>query len=118
MPPETIRPFLFRHPVSAATHLVWCLWALYATALLWRLAAGPRQKAGVLVFGGSMVVLYAASAAYHAAPADHPRLLDVLLRLDYSAIYLLIAGTATPLFLALPGRRGPALLVVVWGLAG
>jgi hemolysin III len=118
MPPDPIRPLVFRHPVSAATHLFWCGWALYATAVLWRLAVTPRQRVGVAVFGGSMVLLYAASGAYHAVPATRPALVQVLLRLDFSAIYVLIAGTATPLFLALPGRRAPAaLLATVWGLA-
>jgi hemolysin III len=114
-----IHPFLLRHPVSAATHLLWCLWALYATALLWRLAGRDRlRRWSVACFGLSMVLLYAASGAYHAVPAAWPTALHLLRLLDYSAIYVLIAGTYTPMFaVLLTGWPRPALLALVWGLA-
>jgi hemolysin III len=119
MPPQAIHPFLLRHPVSAATHLFWCLWSAYAAALLWRLARGDRLRQwSVGCFGASMVLLYAASGAYHAAPASAPRLVDTLRRLDHSAIYLLIAGTYTPIFgVLLTGRLRAFLLALMWALA-
>jgi hypothetical protein len=67
---EPIQPLFFRHPVSAGTHLVYCLWAVYATVLMVRLARGRGRRAAVAVFGVSLVLLYAASAAYHAVPAN------------------------------------------------
>src|SRR5262249_27093738 len=52
-----------------------------------------------------------------AAPADSP-LLDTFRRLDHSAIYLLIAGTYTPIFaVLLHGRLRLVLLSVLWSLA-
>jgi hemolysin III len=112
-------PLAFRDPVSATLHLLWCLWALYATALLWRLSRGdPLRRWSVACFGLSRVLLYGASGAYHAAPADRPRLVAALRRLDHSAIYLLIAGTYTPIFaVLLRGRLRASLLALVWGLA-
>jgi hemolysin III len=119
MPPGGIYPFVFRHPVSAGLHLAWCVWALYATALLWRLARGDSlRRWSVGCFGLSMVLLYAASAGYHAVPAEAPELLRAFQLLDHSAIYVLIAGTYTPMFaLLLGGWRRVLFLALVWGLA-
>lgn len=43
---EVIVPLVFRHPVSAASHLLYALWALAATALFWRLTRNDRRGAG------------------------------------------------------------------------
>jgi hemolysin III len=68
------------------------------------------------VYGVSLVLLYAASTCYHGC--WHAGLKRVLLLLDHIGIYLLIAGTYTPLALfALRGRLGAVLLVLVWTLA-
>jgi hemolysin III len=110
-----------RDPVSALTHLAACAFALYATALLRRLTRGDRTKRLCLTcFGATAVVLYAASTLYHAVPLalDSPAV-RVFRQLDHSAIYLLIAGTYTPvLAVLLRGRQRPALLAVIWLLAG
>jgi hemolysin III len=113
-----VYPFLLRNPVSAGTHLLWCLWSCYAAALLWRLARGDLlRRCSVACFGLSMVLLYGASGIYHAVPAGHPSL-ETLRRLDHSAIYLLIAGTYTPIFaVLLRGRLRLALLSLLWALA-
>jgi hemolysin III len=120
MGPHDITPFVFRQPVSAGTHLLGCLWALLVVRVLWALARGDRLRQGsVGCFGLSMVLLYGASAAYHATPASAPRLIDYLRMLDQSAIYLLIAGTYTPIFaVLLRGRLRSVMLALVWGLAG
>ncbi|HTU92941.1 MAG TPA: hemolysin III family protein [Gemmataceae bacterium] len=118
MPDETIR-FIFRNPVSAGTHLLWCILGMYITALLWRLSRGDRlRQLSTGTFGVSMVLLYGASAAYHAVVGPE-RLLPYLRKLDHSAIYVLIAGTYTPVFaVLLRGRMRVVLLSLVWGLAG
>ena len=68
------------------------------------------------IFGGSAILLYLASTLYHAVP--HERAKALLQRLDYAAIYLLIAGTYTPIALGvLRGGWGWTLLGVIWGLA-
>ncbi|MGP1665824.1 MAG: PAQR family membrane homeostasis protein TrhA [Rhodanobacter sp.] len=71
---------------------------------------------GSAVFGGSAILLYMASTLYHAV--SHERAKAWLQRLDYSAIYLLIAGTYTPIALGvLGGGWGWGLLAVIWTLA-
>src|SRR5262245_8850003 len=115
--PDPLRTGL-RDPVSAGSHLLMLVAAVYLTALLLRLArADPVKRLALGVFGGSMCVLYAASALYHALglPADRRAFYRDL---DQSAIYLLIAGTYTPLFAVLvTGRVRRAMLTLIWGLA-
>jgi hemolysin III len=106
-----------RDPVAAATHLAAALFAAYAARLLCRLAGADRVKRRSLaVFGATAVILYAASGIYHAVPLPRDSAtISILRRIDHSAIYLLIAGTYTPVFaVLLPGRRGGILLTVVW----
>ncbi len=125
MEPGTIAPLVFRNPVSAGTHLLWCLLALYLTALLWRLARGDRvRQVSVAVFCLSMIVLYGMSGTYHALRVDggilrvNQRLVEKFRLLDHSAIYLLIAGTYTPTFaVLLGGRLRVVMLALVWGVA-
>jgi hemolysin III len=74
------------------------------------------QVAGAVIFGVSLVILYAASTIYHSFPqSPSRRLLRVI---DHSAIYILIAGSYTPFMLGpLRGRMGYSLLAVVWLMA-
>lgn len=68
------------------------------------------------VFGGSLILLYAASTFYHAA--THPKLRYRLNILDHASIYVLIAGTYTPFALVtLEGWVGWSIFGVVWGIA-
>lgn len=74
------------------------------------------QVAGAIIFGLSLVLLYAASTVYHSFPqSPSRRLLRVI---DHSAIYILIAGSYTPFMLGpLRGRMGYSLLAIVWLMA-
>jgi hemolysin III len=116
---DEIVSFIFRNPVSAGTHFLWCIFGAYITALLWRLSRGDRlRQLSTGIFGLSMVLLYGASALYHAVLGPE-RLLTYLRKIDHSAIYVLIAGTYTPMFaVLLRGRLRIVLLSLVWGLAG
>ena len=68
------------------------------------------------VYGATLVALYAASTLYHALKGTGAR--SVLRVLDHCAIYLLIAGTYTPITLVgLRGGWGWALFGIAWGLA-
>lgn len=79
-------------------------------------AGSASAMAGAVAFGGSAVLLYLASMLYHAIP--QPRIKAILRTLDHIAIYLLIAGTYTPIALGvLRGGWGWGLFGVVWGLA-
>ncbi|MDT0676664.1 PAQR family membrane homeostasis protein TrhA [Autumnicola musiva] len=70
----------------------------------------------ILIFGASMVLLYAASTFYHSARGKKLRYrLNIL---DHSSIYILIAGTYTPFALVtLNGTAGWIIFGVVWGMA-
>jgi hemolysin III len=80
--------------------------------------AGPAPaRVGATVYSITLVTLFAASSAYHRLGRT-PKLRSVLRRLDHSSIYLLIAGSYTPLCLVvLRGWVGPALLAAVWTAA-
>jgi hemolysin III len=116
---ETTHFLGIRDPVSTATHAAACLWAIYATALLWRLCRGqPRKQWSLACFGVSMIVLYAASATYHALPLTPDQLMPFQM-IDHTAIYCLIAGTYTPAFAVLISRPWPRrlLLAGIWTFA-
>ncbi|MCM4155678.1 hemolysin D [Gramella sp. AN32] len=69
-----------------------------------------------LVFGSSMVILYAASTLYHSAKSEVLR--NRLNIFDHAAIYVLIAGTYTPFALiTLYGRTGWIIFASVWIMA-
>jgi len=71
---------------------------------------------GAAIFGSTLVLMYAASTLYHSIPL--PRAKKVLRIIDHSTIYLLIAGTYTPLTLVtLNGAVGWAMFGTVWALA-
>jgi hemolysin III len=85
-------------------------------ALVW-VAPGPRARTAALVYGMSLVGLFSVSALYH-RPMWGARARLWMRRLDHSAIFLLIAGTFTPLCLLLGDARAHTMLAVVWAGAG
>ncbi len=91
--------------------------ALAGLVALVLLAPGPRARLAGAVYGGSLVALFAVSALYH-RPTWSPRARLWMRRLDHSAIFLLIAGTFTPLCLLLGDDRARTILGVVWVGAG
>jgi len=109
---------LFREPLSALLHLVGGVVALPGLLLL--LVISPHDLGRVvslLVYGGSLVTLYGASTLLHGLKVS-PRLHQWLNRLDHMAIFLLIAGTYTPIVYNLfPRRWRWPVLVAVWSIA-
>ncbi len=76
----------------------------------------PWGLLGACVFAATMLLLYCTSTLYHALP--HGRGKEIFLQMDYSAIYLFIAGSYTPFALAAPdGSASWAMLALVWLLA-
>lgn len=88
--------------------------ALSAWILLAVLSPAGKARLAAVVYGASLFSLFFVSALYH-RPAWRARARLVMRRLDHAAIFLLIAGTYTPMCLLLAGRSGSALLTVVWG---
>lgn len=102
---------------NALTHGVGALLTIPATLLLIykALASGTiTALISYIIFGVSMFCLYLASTLYHAIPT-HKVLLK---KLDHSSIFLLIAGTYTPVALiAVGGQLGWTIFCIEWVLA-
>jgi hemolysin III len=108
-------PGLREELANTASHVLGVLLALVALPVLAAddaLRAGSRHL-GVWVFAATMLLVYAVSSAYHAAPVGPAK--GLLKRLDHAAIYLFMAGTFTPF--AIGHVLGGQLLVLVWGVA-
>ncbi|HMP59488.1 MAG TPA: hemolysin III family protein [Gemmatales bacterium] len=120
MPEGNLPLWGLRDPVSMLSHALAAGLGVGATIWLVRCSGPDRPKRlSLLVFGLSWVLLYSASATYHALTLPHQHLRFFRL-LDHSAIFLLIAGTYTPLLVVLrSGRRGTRLMVAgMWFVAG
>jgi hemolysin III len=89
--------------------------ALAAGIVLICLAQGGPAKAASAVFTASALLLFGVSAVYHLLPAPYEAK-PLLRRFDHSNIFLLIAGTYTPLSIAaLPWPKNLILLSIIWG---
>jgi hemolysin III len=110
--------FSFREPASAWTHCIGMLLAIAGTALLWRRASGDLAKQlSLLVYGLSLIACYAASTLHHGLRVADARVAE-LNRLDRAGIFLLIAGTYTPLaWNLMRGRWRRWTLSVAWLVA-
>lgn len=109
-----------KDPGSAVTHFIGLLMAVFAsTPLLIKAAANPGyiHTISLGIFMLSMILLYVASTIYHTLNISE-KINQRLKKFDHMMIYLLIAGTYTPIcMIALGDTVGIALLGIVWGLA-
>ena len=103
---------------NSISHLVGACLALVGTVVLIVLASlhgDARKIVSLSIYGVSLLALYTFSTLYHSLKGRAKR---VFRHLDHTAIYLLIAGSYTPLTLVvLGGRLGWALFAAVWALA-
>jgi hemolysin III len=111
-----------REPWNAITHGVGTVLALVGGVLLVVLSAGDgRRMVAFAIYATSLVLLYLASTLLHAVRA-RPEVLRRLRVFDHAAIYLLIAGTYTPIALVTLAGVSPAwgwsVFGVAWGAAG
>lgn len=105
-------------PFSGYSHLVGLALACLGSLALLVRAEGSALWVPVLIYAVGVVGLYAASSAYHLIPGSQALRLR-LRRLDHGAIFLMIAGTCTPIYWrALDGGMRTAMLSMVWILAG
>jgi len=109
-----------REPGSAITHFIGMMMAIIAATPLMVKAALDADHIvfiALAVFIGSMIALYGASALYHSVTVKD-NILKVFRKLDHMMIFVLIAGSYTPVCLVILGdRRGYTLLAAVWGIA-
>ncbi len=104
---------------NAVTHGIGAALSIACLVLLILFAAvegGALAITAVAVFGASLILLYLTSTLYHAIP--HRKTKRVFRVLDHCTIFLLIAGTYTPVaLLALPNGPDWLLFALIWALA-
>ena len=114
---------LLKDPVSCLTHALACVAAVFASPFLLIHAAdhgvGRSGLISLAVFMLSMIMLYGASASYHAVKLTGKAGM-VFKRIDHMMIFVLIAGSYTPVCICAMGATGRILLAAVWaiGIAG
>jgi len=105
--------------LDGALHVVGVAASLIATAALLGSAAPTRDTlaiASAAVYAAGLVATFALSAVYNLAV--RPGWKEAVRPYDHAAIFLMIAGTYTPLALiGIGGRLGDALLAAVWTIA-
>ncbi|MGV3724618.1 MAG: PAQR family membrane homeostasis protein TrhA [Actinomycetota bacterium] len=112
------RRVIIREPFNGLSHLLGALLSIAGLVVLLVFSQGkPWHTTAFSIYGGSLILLYTASALYHSLPVQ-PHHIRRLLVFDQVAIYLLIAGTYTPLCLvSLRGPWGWSLFGVIWAIA-
>lgn len=107
-----------REPVNGLTHFFAAIVAAIGLVIL--LIVGwstPAKIISLLIYGVSLIGMFSASAAYHMVRAKD-KALEVFRKIDHSAIYLLIAGTYTPICVnAFSGFWKWGMLAIIWSLA-
>lgn len=114
--------FHVKDPMSALTHFIGCVCAIFLTPVILIHAsqggADLQSLTALSIFMISMIMLYGASASYHTFRIEG-RGGMVLKRIDHMMIFVLIAGSYTPIcMITLRGYRiGTILLIVIWSMA-
>ena len=98
------------------THLVAALMAIYAIVMLVANSKNVVQALSVIIYGGTLFLLFLSSVCYHSMKNETA--IKIFQKIDHSAIYMLIAGTYTPvLILTMKFPLDLILFVMIWGLA-
>ena len=109
-----------KDPGSAITHFIGMLMAIFAAVPLLIKAAHEPQRIYLIsltIYAVSLILLYAASTTYHTFICSE-KLTTVLKKIDHMMIFVLIAGSYTPIcMLVLERRTGMMLLALIWGIA-
>ncbi len=109
-----------KDPGSAITHFIGMLMAIFAAVPLLIKAAHEPSRIYIIsitVYAISLILLYAASTTYHTFDRSD-KVNTILKKIDHMMIFILIAGSYTPIcLLVLGGKTGVILLSVVWGIA-
>ena len=126
--PEELKPSEIRYPSGGAieeifnslTHAMGAglaIAGLVALLILTGRDPSPWKYVGFSIYGTTQILLYVSSALMHSF-APLPRVRYYLRAFDQSFVYLLIAGTYTPVTLvAIRGAWGWSIFGIIWGLA-
>jgi hemolysin III len=108
-----------RDPVSTITHFIGAILSVVGLVFLiykGYVSGNPVYLASFIIFGISMILLYAASTTYHWVRV-RDEVIRIFRKVDHMMIFVLIAGTYTPVCLAvLKSTLGYIILSIVWGL--
>lgn len=102
--------------LNSTSHGLGLIAAIVGLVFLLLRAEHTAALAAVAIYGTTLILMFLSSTLYHAI--SHEKAKTVLKLFDHSAIYLLIAGTYTPLLLlAIGGWLGIIMTGIVWALA-
>ena len=107
-----------KDPGSAITHFIAMLMVTFAALplLIKAMDRGRYSALCCLIFIASMILLYGASTIYHSFDKGE-RINKILKKLDHAMIFVLIAGSYTPIcLLVIGGKTGITLLTIVWAV--
>jgi len=111
---------LFREPVNALSHMAGSLASIAGLTLMVVMAAVKADAWHVVsfaIFGTTLVFMYTASFLYHGLQLS-AKTLAIFRRIDHIMIFMVIAGSYTPLCLVpLRGAWGWTLFGIIWGFA-
>ncbi len=109
-----------KDPVSGFSHLAGAVLSIVGLIVLIKYAIAIGNIWHIVsfsIFGASLILLYSASSIYHLIIISE-RGMSILRKIDHMMIYVLIAGTYTPICLIpLRGGWGWSLLGSIWGIA-
>jgi hemolysin III len=109
-----------REPISGLIHFAGFLLSFAALLFMEMYAVSHgtvRHIVASAVFGTSLILLYGASSMYHLLSLS-PHSNTILRRIDHAMIFILIAGTYTPICLIpLYGLLGWCMLAIIWCMA-
>lgn len=115
-----MKPFQENEPLSAITHLLAALLSVAGLILMIIFASiygSVPHVVGFTIFGATLIILYSISSLYHFFPKK-TKVKNIFQRLDHAMIFVLIAGTYTPISLIMPQRGwGWSIFGIIWGLA-
>ena len=102
--------------LNAFTHSIGALFSIYAIVMLAVNSQNAMEASSTAIFGATLFILFQSSALYHAMVNETAK--KVFRKIDHSAIFILIAGTYTPiLLLVVPFPLSVAVLAMTWYLA-
>ena len=102
--------------VNASTHAIGALLSIYGIVMLAAASRNALEASSTAIFGATLFILFQSSTLYHAMVNETAK--KVFRKIDHSAIFLLIAGTYTPiLLLVLPFPHSIAILAMIWYIA-
>lgn len=119
---SSLRPYIvIKDPISALTHFIGFIASIIATPVLLSKTGLYHSELTALVsisiYCLSSILLYGASSAYHSFLLPEKKT-GVLKRIDHCSIFLLIAGTYTPIcLLTIKDKGGVLLLAAIWAAA-